>query len=234
MQEIAMATDAQLRAAAQSKAYGDYAKSPRRKAEYNFATMLPVMDSFLVGATAPGSLKNKVLTGGKQLKDWGIFLVVANLYHSAINKIVSKSETLQNFKENSPFAFGITNTVLGVTAGISGIHLVNKGCQKFISPIIPQQVKEFTKGLANSMDNSSVGQSVNEGMKRFAKNYPKITKTFGVAAVWTLPILCLGMMGVMAYDAIKAKFTENRTYKELEGARLAAAQQLAMQKQGEE
>ena len=121
MQEIALASDSQLRSVAQSKALNDYANSPKRSFEYNFATALPIMDSFLVGATKKGNLKQKALAGGKQLKDWGIFLVAASLYNKAINKIVSKSETLQNFKENSPFAYTVTNALAGTAVGISAI-----------------------------------------------------------------------------------------------------------------
>ena len=230
MQELAMASDAQLRGIAQYKSRSDYANSPARKVEYNVATALPVMDSFLVGMSTKGSLKNKVLSGGRQLKDWGIFLAVTNLYHKAIDKIVSKSETLQNFRENSPFAYGIANTALAVATGISGVHYVNKGYQKFIAPIIPQGVKNVVKSFVNSTDTSSVGKAVNGGMKTFATKYPRISATMGTAARWALPILCLGLMGAMAIDAIKAKMTENKTYKELEAARLAAAQQLASEK----
>ena len=141
MQELAQATDAQLRSIAQYKSLNDFANSPNRKTESSFAKVLPVMDSVLVGASTQGSLGKKIVSGGKQLKDWGIFLAVTGLYHKAIDKIVSKSETLQNFRDNSPFAYGIANTVLGVTAGISGVHYVNKGFQKYIAPHIPKSVK---------------------------------------------------------------------------------------------
>lgn len=231
MQELALASDAQLRNIAQQKARREYATSPNRKTESNFALALPVMDSFLVGATAKGGIKNKVLAGGNQLKDWGIFLFVTHLYHKAINKIVDKSETLQDFRENSPFMFGVANTALGVTAGISGIHYINKGYNKFISPLIPQKLKDGVKNLVNSTDKSSFVKAVNGNMKDFATKYPKITKTLNTAARWALPLLCLGFMGAMAIDAIKAKMNENRTYKQLSDARLAAAQELALKNQ---
>lgn len=233
MQELAMASDAQLKSLAQYKSQSDFASSPNRKVESSLATAIPLMDSFLVGASAQGSLKKKVLTGGKQLKDWGIFLAVTGLYRKAIDKIVSKSETLQDFKQNSPFAYGIADTVLAVTAGISGVHYINKGYQKFIAPHIPEKVKSFARNIFNSTDESSIGKSINNGMKTFAKNYPKITKTLSTATKWALPLICLGVMGALAIDMIKAKVTEKNTYKQLEQARLAAAQQLASEKQEE-
>ena len=227
MQELAFATDSQLRSIARQKAAGDYANSPKRKVEFNFATALPVVDSFMVGAATNGTLKKKVLAGGSQLKDWGIFLAVVHFYNKAINKIVEKSETLQNFKENSPFTFGVVNTVLGLTAGISGIRYINAGYRKFVAPYIPKCVKEFGKSVVNATDNSSVGKSINEGMKTFAQKYPNITKVFGATAKWALPLLCLGFIASMAIDAVKAKSNEDKTYKQLEAARLAAAQELA-------
>ena len=233
MQEIALASDSQLRSVAQSKALNDYANSPKRSFEYNFATALPIMDSFLVGATKKGNLKQKALAGGKQLKDWGIFLVAANLYNKAINKIVSKSETLQNFKENSPFAYTITNALAGTAVGISAIKYANKGYQKFIAPIIPEKVKQFGRTILGTSSESSVSGTINNGMKTFAKKYPKITKSMGTVAKWAMPVLCLGFMASIAYDMIKAKVNENRTYKNLEDARLSAAQQLAFQNKDE-
>ncbi len=231
MQELAMATDSQLRNLAQFKSMNDFVNSPNRKTESGLAGVLPVMDSILVGASTKGSLKNKVLSGGNQLKDWGIFLAVTGLYRKAVDKMVSKSETLQNFKQNSPFAYGIADTTLAVVAGLSGIHYVNKGFQKFIAPIIPQSIKSTIKGFVNSTDESSFGKVINGGMKSFATKYPKITGVINTAAKWALPVVCLGVMTSLAIDIIKAKHSENKTYKELEKARLASAQQLAVQNQ---
>ena len=87
MQEIAMATDKQLKTIAQLKANYDYVNSPNRKFEHNVALTIPMMDSFLVGAATKGSLKNKVLAGGSQLKDWGIFLAITTLYNKAVDKV---------------------------------------------------------------------------------------------------------------------------------------------------
>ena len=50
MQELAMASDAQLRTLAQYKSRRDFANSPNRKAEYSLSKALPVWDSFFVGA----------------------------------------------------------------------------------------------------------------------------------------------------------------------------------------
>ena len=231
MQEIALASDSQLRSVAQCKALNDYASSPKRSFEYNFATALPVMDSFLVGVSKKGDIKQKALAGGKQLKDWGIFLIVASLYNKAINKIVSKSETLQNFKENSPFAYTATNALVGTAVGISAIRYANKGYQKFIAPIIPEKLKQFGKNIFGAKNESGVTSTINNGMKTLAKKYPKITNCLGTVAKLAMPVLCLGFMASIAYDMIKAKVDENRTYKNLEDARLAAAQQLAIKNQ---
>ena len=231
MQEIALATDSQLRSVAQSKALNDYANSPKRSFEYNFATALPIMDSFLVGASEKGTLKQKALAGGRQLKDWGIFLAVAGLYNKAINKIVSKSETLQDFKENSPFAYTTTNALIGTAFGISAVKYANKGYQKFIAPLIPEKVKQLGRTIMGTADNSSVSGTINNGMKTFATKYPKITNCLGTVAKWAMPVMCLGFMASIAYDMIKAKVDENKTYKNLEDARLAAAQQLAIKNQ---
>ncbi len=233
MQELALATDSQLRSIARTKANYEYNNSPKRKTETNFAIMLPVMDSFLLGAGTKGSLGSKVVAGGKQLKDWGIFLAVTHLYNKAVNKMVEKSQTLQNFKENSPTAFGVANIALGVTAGVSGIHYINKGFQKFVSPLIPKGIKNAAKGLIESTDSSSLGKAVNKGMKNFTKNYPKLSKTLNVAVTWAMPVLCLAFLTSMAIDAVKAKASENETFKKLSDARLAAAQELAAQKFGD-
>ena len=233
MQELALATDSQLRNIARTKANYEYISSPKRKTETNFALMLPVMDSFLLGAGTKGSLGQKIATGGNQLKDWGIFLAVTHLYSKAVNKLVEKSQTLQNFKENSPTAFGVANIVTGLAAGISGIHYVNKGFQKFVSPLIPKGVKNAAKGIFEATDSSSLGKTINNGMKTFTKKYPKLSKTVNKAVKWAMPVLCLGFLASMAIDAVKAKASENETFNELSDARLAAAQQLAVQKQGE-
>ena len=227
MQELAFATDAQLKNIAQYNAQREFATSPKRKAERKFANMLPVMDSFLVGATTGGTLKDKVLTGGNQLKDWGIFILATSLYNKAINKIVSKSETLQNFRENSPVIFGVANTALGITTGISAINYVNKFYKSVISPLIPNGFKESVKGIVDSTDSGSLGKAVNKGMTNFAANHPNITKTFGVIGKYALPVLCLAYIASLTIDLFKAKSTENRVYNELKDARLAAAQQLA-------
>ncbi len=223
-----MASDSQLRSIAKVKSVSDYTGSPKRNFEYNFATAIPIMDSFLTGVSQKGSLKQKAIAGGKQLKDWGIFLVVTNLYNKAINSLVSKSETLQNFRDNSPFAFMITNAAVGTAAGISGIHYINKGFSKFVAPHIPESVKSLGKNILGSADNSGASKVINNGMKTFSKNYPKITKGLGTVAQVALPLMCLGLMASMAFDMVKAKVTEHKTYKELEDVRLTAAQKLAM------
>ena len=227
MREIAMATDSQLRDIAREKANYDYATSPRRKVENKFANAIPVMDSLLTAAATKGTLKEKVLSGGNQLKDWGIFLAVTHCYNKAINKIVDKSETLQNFRDNSPFAYNFVNTALGVTAGISGIHYINKGYQKFVAPLIPKSIKNAAKDLINSTDESSIGTAINKGMKNFSKKYPKITNGFSTAAKFAMPVLCIAFMTSMVIDAIKTKSKENKIFKDLSDARLSAAQDLA-------
>ena len=229
MQELALATDSQLRYIAKTKANYDYAASPKRKAERNFATMIPVMDSFLLGAGTKGTLGQKVVAGGNQLKDWGIFLVVTSLYNKMVNKIVDKSETLQKFRDNSPYTYGIANAAVGVTVGISGIHYVNKGFQRFISPLIPNRLKEVAKGFIEGTDNSNFGKVINNSMQNFAQKYPKISKVLGTTARWAMPVLCLGFLASMAIDIIKTKSNENKTFKQLSDARLAVAQELAAQ-----
>ena len=229
MQELALATDSQLRYIAKTKANYDYATSPKRKTERNFATMLPVMDSFITGAEAKGTIGQKVLNGGTRLKDWGIFIAITSLYNKAINKIVDKSETLQKFRDNSPIAYGVTNAAVAVTAGISGINYVNKGFNKFIAPHIPKSLKDGAKNLFGKTDNSKLGNIINNGMKSFANKYPKITKALGVAERWALPVICAGFLASIAADVIKTKKNENNLYNKLSDARLAAAQQLAIQ-----
>ena len=229
MQEIAFATDTQLKNIAQYSARSEFANSKKRKSEKKFANMIPVMDSFLYGATTNGTLSQKVIAGGSQLKDWGIFLLAANLYNKAVNGIVNKSETLQNFRENSPVIYGVTNTVLGVATGCSAIKWVNTLGRKFIAPIIPQKAKEFAKAVANSTDTGTIGKAINNGMKSFATNYPKITKTLKGVGKWALPLLCLGYIASLAIDVCKAKSKEQKIYDNLQDARLAAAQQLAAQ-----
>ena len=229
MQEIAFATDTQLKDIARYSARKEFANSPKRKSEKKFANMLPVMDSFLYAATADGSLSQKVMAGGKQLKDWGIFIIAANLYNKAINRIVNKSETLQNFRDNSPVAYGVANTALGVTAGLSAVRWVNALGRKFIAPLIPQKAKDLAKAVAESTDTGTIGKAINNGMKNFATKYPKITKSLGFVGKWALPLLSLGYLASLAIDVFKTKSTEKKIYNELNNARLAAAQQLAVQ-----
>ena len=229
MHEIAMITDSQINAVANARANYEYNNSSHRKTERKFANMLPVMDSFLLGASTTGSLGTKVVSGGKELADWGIFIGLAHLYRKTINKIVNNSETLQNFKEDSPVAFNLANTALGVTVCCSGAYYIKKGYQKFIAPHISKDVKDAPQNLADKIDKSSIGKSINEGMKNFAKNYPKITNGLKIAAVWTLPIVCVGILATWITDMVKANNVKKTTQKELEGLRLAAAQQLAMQ-----
>lgn len=228
MQELALASNSQLRSIAQSKALNNYAGSPKREFEYKFATVLPVADSFLTGASASGGLKQKVLAGGKQLKDWGIFIAATGLYNKAIDKIVSKSETLQNFRENSPYAYTVSNALVGTVFGISAIKYINKGCQKYISPLIPDKVKQIGRTLAETAGKSSFSSTINNGIKAFANKYPKITNSMGTIAKLAMPVMCLGFIASIAYDMVKAKVNENKTYKQLEDARLAAAQTLAI------
>ena len=229
MQEIALATDSQLRSIARAKASYEYNSSPHRKTEKKFANMIPVMDSFLMGASTQGTLGQKVVSGGKDMADWGIFIGLAYLYNKAVNKIVGKSETLQNFKENSPAAYGIANVALGATTCMSGLYYIKKGYQKFIVPHLPKNIKNAPENIAKGIDDSSFAKTINNSMKNFAKNYPNITKCLRTGAVWALPVLSLGFIAVWVVDLIKANGTQKRTLKELEAARLAAAQQLAMQ-----
>lgn len=228
MQEIAFATDTQLKNIAQFSVGREFANSPKRKAERGFANMLPFMDSFLYGATTNGSISQKVLAGGNQLKDWGIFLLATNLYNKAIDKIVDNSETLQNFKENSPILYGTTNTILGLSAGISAIKYVNAGYKKFIAPLIPKKVKFIANNLVAFSDTSAVGKHINKGMEKLATNHPKITKSLGIVGRYALPLLCLGYIASLAMDVCKAKIKEEKIYNTLKDARLNAAQQLAM------
>ena len=229
MHELALASDSQLRYIAKTKSNYDYVTSPKRKTERNFATMLPVMDSFLTGAEAKGSVGHKVVAGGVRLKDWGIFLAVTSLYTKAVNKIVDKSETLQKFRDNSPVAYGVTNAAVAVAAGISGIKYINKGFNKFIVPLIPKGLKDGVKNIFGKADNSKIGTVINNGMSSFAQKYPKITKALGVAERWALPVICAGFLVSIAADLIKSKKNENNIYNKLSDARLAAAQQLAIQ-----
>lgn len=229
MHELALASDSQLRYIAQSKANYEYATSPKRKAERNFATMLPVIDSFLTGAETKGTIGKKAAAGGLRLKDWGIFIAVTSLYNKAVNKIVDKSETLQKFRDNSPIAYGLMNAAVAVTAGISGIKYINKGFNKFVAPLIPKGLKDGAKNLFGKADNSKIGNIINNGMQAFAQKYPKITKALGVAEKWALPVICVGFLASIAADLAKTKSNENKTYKNLTDARLAAAQQLAVQ-----
>lgn len=227
MQEIAFSTDTQLRTIAKYNANSEFANSKKRKSERRFANILPIMDSFLYGATSAGPLSSKVLEGGNQLKDWGIFLVATNLYNKAIDKIVDKSETLQNFRENSPVLFGIANTVLGAATGISAIKYVNAGYKKFISPLIPKTVKNIAKNVVDSSDTSKVGKFINSGMENAATKYPKITKSLGIVGRYALPLLCLGYIASLAVDVCKTKIKEEKIFNALKEARLNAAQQLA-------
>ena len=228
MQEIAFATDNQLKTIAQYSARSEFANSKKRKAEKKFANMLPVMDSFLYGATAKGNLSQKVLAGGNQLKDWGIFILATSLYSKAINAIVNKSETLQDFRKDSPVCFGVANTALGVATGFSAIRWVNALGRRFIVPYIPQKAKELARAFVGSTDTCKVGQAVNNGIKTFAAKYPKISKTLGAAGRWALPLLCLGYLTSLAIDICKTKSKENKIYNQLQDARLTAAQQLAL------
>ncbi|MBQ7450723.1 hypothetical protein IJS77_04835 [bacterium] len=234
MEEIAFATDAQLKNIAQYNARREFANSPKRKSEAKFANMLPVMDSFLTGATAKGSLSTKIITGGNELKDWGIFILATSLYNKAVNKIVSKSETLQNFRENSPVMYGVANTALGVATGFSAIKYVNKGYQKFIAPLIPQKFKDSLKGFVDSADTTKIGKSINRGMQNFATKYPKITRGLGIVGKLALPVLCLGYITSLVIDVCKAKSKGEKTFEELKEARLMAAQQLASQNMPQE
>lgn len=229
MREIAFATDTQLKNIAQYSARREFTDSPKREKERKFANIIPIMDSFLYGATTKGNLSTKVLAGSNQLKDWGIFIIAAKLYNKAIDKIVNKSETLQNFRDNSPILFGTTNTILGVAMGCSAIKWTNKLYKKLIAPIIPQKAKEISKGFVNYTDNRSLGKAINNGMQSFATKYPKITKTLNTVGKWTLPLICLGYITSLAIDICKAKSKEDRIYNKLQDARLAAAQQLASQ-----
>lgn len=233
MQEIAFATDTQLKNIAQQNVAREFANSPKRNSERRFAYMLPFADSFLYGATTQGSLSRKVLAGGSQLKDWGIFLLATNLYNKAIDKIVDKSEAVQNFRDNSPVLFGAANTVLGVAVGYSAIKYLNAGYKKFIAPLIPQKVKNAVKSVVGLSDNSAIGKSVNEGMKGFAVKYPKITKALGIVGRYALPILCLGYIASLAVDVIRAKAKVSQTVEALKDVRLAAAQQLAANNQAD-
>lgn len=234
MQELALATDSQIRNIANARANYEYNSSPNRKIERKVANMLPVMDSFLIGASTKGSLGTKVVSGGKELVDWGIFIGLAHLYGKTVKNIVNNSETLKDFKENHPVAFNLANTALGVTACCSGCYYIKKGYQKFIAPHISQKVKNLPQNVADDIDNSGIGKSINEGMKNFAKNYPKITKGLKIAAVWTLPIVCAGLLITWVTDMVKANNIKKTTQKELEELRLSAAQQLAMQNISEE
>ena len=228
MQEIAFATDTQLKNIAQYNARNEFANSNMRKTEKSFANVLPIMDSFLYGATTRGNLSQKVLAGSSQLKDWGIFILATSIYNKAVNGIVNKSETLQNFRDNSPVCFGIANTILGVATGCSAIKWINTLGRKFIVPHIPKKAKEIAKSFINSTDSGSIGKVINGGMKNFATKYPKITKVLGSVGRWALPVLCLGYLCSLAIDVCKAKSKENKIYNELQNARLIAAQQLAI------
>ena len=227
MQEIAFATDTQLKNVAQYCARNEFANSKKRKAEKKFANMIPIVDSFLYGATSKGKLSTKIMAGGGQLKDWGIFIAATELYNKAINKIVDKSETLQNFRENSPVMFGVANTALGVTTGISAIKWVNVFGRKFILPYIPKNIKNFAKSFIKSTDTGRVGKAINSGMKKFAQKHQTSTKVLGTIGKWALPLLCLGYITSLVFDVCKAKSKEDKIYNNLKEARLAAAQQLA-------
>ena len=123
--------------------------------------------------------------------------------------------------------FSIANIALGVTTGFSAIKYVNLGYKKFIAPLIPQKAKEFTKQIISSTDNGSIGKSINKGLQSFAAKYPAITKTLGILGKWTLPILSLGCIASIAFDACKANSKQQKTLDTLKSARLQAAQQLA-------
>ena len=229
MNEIAFATDSQLRNIASAKANYDYASSPNRKTERKFANMLPVMDSILIGASTKGSLGSKVVSGGKELADWGVFIGLAYLYNKMIGKLVKNSDTLQDFKENSPVAFNVANAAVGVTACCSGLYYIKKGFNKFIAPHLSTGVKNFPKSLADNIDDSSFGKRINKGMAEFANNYPKITKGLKIAAVWTLPVLCAGLLITWVADLAKINKNKKATLKNLEDARLTATQQIAIE-----
>lgn len=229
MNEIAFATDAQLKNIATAKANYDYASSPNRKTERKFANMLPVMDSVLIGASTQGSLGSKVVSGGKELTNWGIFIGLSYLYNKMMGKLVKNSDTLQNFKENSPVAFNVANVAVGVTACCSGLYYIKKGFNKFVAPHLSKGVKDFPKNLADNIDDSSFGKRINAGLANFAKDYPKITKGLKIAAAWTLPILCAGLLITWIADLAKINKNKNTTLKNLEDARLAATQQIAVE-----
>lgn len=229
MQEIAFATDSQLKSIAKAKAGYEYSTSPKRKNEHNFATMLPIADSFLVGAGTKGHIGKKIVTGGRQLKDWGIFLLVTDLYSKVVDKVVSKSETLQNFREESPLAFGFANAVLGVTVGINGIKAVNKIGKKYVMPMLPDNVKSFFKDFSKNVNKSNIGKSINTNIKKFANRYPSIAKAGRIVSMWAMPVVCAGILISMVSDIIKAKKTEKETYNKLSDLRLEAAQSMATQ-----
>lgn len=233
MNEIAFATDSQLRNIASTKANYDYATSPHRKTERKVANMLPVMDSFILGATTKGSLGTKAVSGGKELIDWGIFIGLANIYRKAVNGAVNNSESLQNFKENHPVAFNVSNALVGTAACLSGVYYIKKGYNKFIAPHISQKFKDMPKNIADQIDNSGIGRSINNGMKTFASKYPKITKGLKIGAIWALPVVCIGILATWISDMAKANNTKKSTLNELKAMRLASAQQLALENREE-
>ncbi len=143
-----------------------------------------------------GKFSSKLSAAGNTAMFWGGVLLVSGIYNSVKKAIVSKSEKMQNFERNHPFA----SLVADIGLFLGTLSLAKKGADKVANKIIaksPEFVKGLNKNIANAknwLDTTKINTKV---LPKFSEYFAKLSKKapfvaeLGVAAVSVAPIIVL-------------------------------------------
>lgn len=226
LQNFINTNDAQLKQIARADAQQEFATSPQRQRESNFATMLPVADSLLQGVAKKGTLSQKGKTVAQTGLNWAIFMSAVALYRKATNKITDTFPALKEFGQEHPFSTTVVDAAVGVTAGMSAIYYSNKAA-KFLKKKFSKQFNYVDKAYTQLADDSGIGRMINAGMKQFANKFPKTNNIIKKVSIFALPVICLGILGVYFYDLAKMSSKKDKNYEDLKEIQNKTAEMIA-------
>ena len=123
--------------------------------------------------------------------------------------------TIKHRPREKPFAFAVGDTAGGVATGMSAIYYGNKLLEKATPYLQKVGININKNSIAGVIDKTGMAGQINKQMAKFATQFPKTTAGMKIAALVTLPVICLGFIVKTFSDIANIKKNETQNYNEL-------------------